>query len=101
MRGLLNIDFILVYRIRLVIIVNYSFFALTPMVSLTCFEVTHYTASYNANLNNIMDIRYLFLRLIAKTARFIPVRLGYCLAALFGDAIFLLSAKHRKIVSDN
>lgn len=48
-----------------------------------------------------MDIRYRVLRLAAKTARFMPVRLGYYLAALCGDILFMLSAKRRKIVGDN
>jgi len=48
-----------------------------------------------------MDIRYRLLRLAAKTARFIPMRLGYYLAELCGDVFFLLSVKRRKIVSDN
>ena len=48
-----------------------------------------------------MDIRYRVLRLAAKTARFMPMRLGYYLAVLCGDVLFLLSAKRRKIVSDN
>ncbi|MFC1914566.1 lysophospholipid acyltransferase family protein [Chloroflexota bacterium] len=48
-----------------------------------------------------MDIRYRVLRLAAKTARFMPIWLGYYLAILCGDILFLLSAKRRKIVSDN
>ena len=48
-----------------------------------------------------MDIRYRVLRLSVKTARFMPMWLGYYLAVLWGDGLFLLSAKRRKIVSDN
>ncbi|MFC1961689.1 lysophospholipid acyltransferase family protein [Chloroflexota bacterium] len=48
-----------------------------------------------------MYIRYNILRLVAKTARFIPMRLGYNIAAVCGDALFLFSAKRRKIVVDN
>jgi len=48
-----------------------------------------------------MDIRYRVLRLAAKTARFMPMRLGYYLAVLCGDVLFLLAAKRQKIVSDN
>jgi len=40
-----------------------------------------------------MDIRYRVLRLAAKTARFMPMWLGYYLAVLCGDVLFLLSAK--------
>jgi len=48
-----------------------------------------------------MDIRYRVLRLAAKIVRFIPMRLGYYLAVLYGDVYFLLSVKSRKFVSDN
>ena len=48
-----------------------------------------------------MDIRYRVLKLAAKTTRSMPVWLGYCLAGLCGDVLFLVSAKRRKIVRDN
>ena len=34
-------------------------------------------------------------------ARFMPTRLGYFLAVLYGTAVFLLSARHRNIVDNN
>jgi len=34
-------------------------------------------------------------------ARFMPTRLGYFLAVLYGNAVFLLSARHRNIVGNN
>ncbi len=48
-----------------------------------------------------LDITYRVLRLVAIVAGFMPMRLSYFLATLGGEALFLLSAKHRDVVSTN
>ena len=48
-----------------------------------------------------MDLRYNAMRLAAVVVRFLPMKLGYLLAECGGEALFLLSAKHRNIVGDN
>jgi lauroyl/myristoyl acyltransferase len=41
------------------------------------------------------------MRFAAVVVRFLPMLLGYLLAECSGEALFLLSAKHRNIVGDN
>jgi len=48
-----------------------------------------------------MDLTYYVLKLIAVVARFLPMRPGYFLAERGGDALFLLSARHRNVVGNN
>lgn len=48
-----------------------------------------------------MDLKYRALIIAAKVARFLPMRVGYFLAGCGGDALFLLSARHRYIVGNN
>ena len=48
-----------------------------------------------------MDLRYRALRLAVLAVRLLPMRLGYFLAECGGDALFLLSARHRNIVGNN
>lgn len=48
-----------------------------------------------------MNLRYRVLRLAAMISRLLPMRLGYFLAGCGGEALFLLSARHRNIVDNN
>ena len=48
-----------------------------------------------------MNLNYYALRIIAIVARFLPMRLGYFIAELCGNALYLLSTKRRNITSNN
>ncbi|MFC2068733.1 lysophospholipid acyltransferase family protein [Chloroflexota bacterium] len=48
-----------------------------------------------------MDLRFRFLNIAVKVARFLPMQVGYFLAGCGGDIFFLFSARHRNIISNN
>ncbi|MBI4330585.1 MAG: lysophospholipid acyltransferase family protein [Chloroflexi bacterium] len=48
-----------------------------------------------------VDLSHCGMRLAAMIARWVPLRLGYLLAGLGGDALFLFAVRHRNVVHNN